>query len=378
MLTQGCLPARRPVNRAALLAATVVVALAGCGDGDDTGPSSPPESQIAAEAGVLEVEVDRRVELLSVLFRLAGAEPYRLAATPYARAADQHFAPFADHPAVAESVRLVAEHGISYDAVVELAVYLDDELRPAAPLEPLPPGLDPRWRGVDIESYLAKVRDFAAESAFEAFLKAQGDYHDAVEAAFAGYLAGRPVIEWFDKTLGELPSASYRAIPGLLTGGHGFGVSAEPAGGGVEVSPILFLESPDLAGVPQPTTLTLEYLAHELAHPYVNPIFDARVREMRSVAEPLFRQVEEQMRGQAYTSSSIMVNESVVRALTVVYLRQEVSEDEAQRSLAEQERLSFRWTAELAEAIADELERAGSLEPGPLFELTRRVLADAA
>ena len=47
----------------------------------------------------IDVGADARIELLSVLERLAGRPEYGVAATPYARAVDEWFAPFADDPA---------------------------------------------------------------------------------------------------------------------------------------------------------------------------------------------------------------------------------------------------------------------------------------
>ena len=352
--------------------ATVAIGLAACGGSDD-GQEAPATT--APEASTeFEVATDPRVELLSILFRMAGARPYDEAATPYAFAADEHFAEFAGDPAVTESAELVRRNGISYDAVVELAAHLNPSLAPAVPLDPLPPGLDPRWESVDIDGYLAQVRGFAAASDFEAFYEMQAEYRAEVEDAFTAFLAGKPVIDFFDSVFGPL-NASYRVVPGLLTGGFGFGTMARVPGG-LDVTDVAFLEAPDSEGVPHPTTRSLEFLVHEFAHSYVNPIFDPKADAMRASAEPLFRQFEQEMRDQAYTSYPIMVDEAVVRALTVVYLREQVGGDAAEASIAEQEQLSFAWTRELADAIEAELERSGRLEPAALVAITQGVFED--
>jgi hypothetical protein len=227
---------------------------------------------------------------------------------------------------------------------------------------------------VDLDAYLTEVRRFAAAGRFDAFYRAQSGYRGAVEKALRDYLAGREVVSWFDATFGKRPGASYRVVPGLLTGGFGFGRMARQADGGLDVAPVVFLESPDERGVPHPTALSLEHLVHELAHSYVNPIFDARARAMRPAALPLFRQVERAMRSQAYTSYPIMVNESVVRAITVLYLREHATDQDASRSLDKQRELSFLWTAALVDALAAERGRSsGRLEPAALVRATRQV-----
>jgi hypothetical protein len=362
---------------AMLLVWFAAIGVLGCGESDsDAGGGSEPQQPAAAArtSNEFHVAVDRRFELLSVLFRLAGVPPYADSKTPYALAVDNHFGRFGRHAAVAATGALAREHGISHDAPAELAAYLDDSMQPTRPLDPLPQGFDPRWKGVDIDAYLRQVRRFAADSLFDDFYRSQSEHHAAVEEALRAHLAETPVIDWFDETFGRRPDASYRVVPGLLTGGFGFGATAARSDGGLDVTQVVFLESPDERGVPHPTIRSLEYLVHELAHSYVNPIFDARVESMRASALPLFRAVAPAMRKQAYSSYPIMVNESVVRALTVVFLRERATEEEAQRSLEEQRELSFLWTADLVEALdAGRLRSSRRLDPEALVRITRQV-----
>lgn len=350
----------------------------GCGGSDGNEYAEPTQAAPPTESSSeFEIEVDRRVELLSVLCRMASVPPSQQAATPYALAVDEHFAPVRGHPAVTATGALAREHGISYAAPVELAAYLDDSFRPIRPLAPPPPGLDPRWEEVDLGAYLRQVRDFAAAARFDEFIESQSSHHTAVEDAYRDFLAGTPILGWFDSVFGERRRATYRVVPGLLTGDFAFGTTAESSDGTVDVAQVLYLESPNEEGLPQPTDRSLEFLVHELAHSYVNPVFDARVEEMRASALPLFEWVEAAMREQAYTRYPIMVNESVVRAVTVLFLRERVSEAAAQRSLDEQRRLSFFWTPELVEALDAELRNSGLLEPKPLVEIAQRVFTEA-
>ena len=93
----------------------------------------------------IRVAVDGRVELLSVLERLAGAPEYMQASTPYAAVVDRWFADHSGHQAVSMMRHLRATNGISYDAPMTLVPQIDDELNPVRPLSPLPHGVDPRW-----------------------------------------------------------------------------------------------------------------------------------------------------------------------------------------------------------------------------------------
>lgn len=75
---------------------------------------APAPGEPAAHGRASEIRVDRRVELVSIAFRLAGADEYRRAARmPYTDDVDRAFAAFADHPAIATTRMLRERHAIS-------------------------------------------------------------------------------------------------------------------------------------------------------------------------------------------------------------------------------------------------------------------------
>ena len=109
-------------------------------------PSKPP----------LQIRVDPRVELLSVLFRLAGNPEYNQGKVPtYTADVEKQFGPFREHAAVRLARKLRQSHGVSYDACMSMAVHLTDvdELQTIVPLSPWPAGLDRRWTPDDVEKF---------------------------------------------------------------------------------------------------------------------------------------------------------------------------------------------------------------------------------
>ncbi|HTJ82405.1 MAG TPA: DUF4932 domain-containing protein [Polyangiaceae bacterium] len=325
------------------------------------------------------MHVDANVELLSILCRLAGHPEYRRATGGYVDAVDAHFAPSKDHAAVAAMADLRAKYGISYDAPMDLAVYLDASFRPIRALSPLPPGLDPRFEKAPVDAFVASLGPFASAARFDAFMQAQAAHHRAVEDAMRGPIAGKDVIGWFDRVLGPKPKARYRVAPGLLTGPMAYGAFAVHEDGTEDIVQIMYLEDPDASGLPRPTSRTLEYLVHELAHSYVNPVFDAARRTMDPVSTPLFRTAAKAMNDQHYTTPDVMVNESVVRAVTLLFLHEHSTEEHERASLAEQERLGFRWTRDLVTALGEvRAGHGGKLPEGDLVSAARAVFERAA
>jgi hypothetical protein len=306
------------------------------------------------------VAVDPRIELLAILFRLAGSPEYVRAEGPYAAAVDARFASFRDHPAVQMSRELRRRHGIGYDALPRLAVQLDPGFHLAG-------SLPERWTATPVDAYLEAVRDFAARSDFRAFARAQAGYTAAVEERFRAFLGDKPIVDWFDGAFGRRAGTSYRLVPGLLTGPMSYGVAAKGA-----IVEVIHLEAPDADGLPRPGELTHGLLAHELAHSYVNPVVEAARWD---TAAPAYERVHDAMARQVYTTLPIFVDECVVRAVTALYLGDRAGVEAARRSVAEDERLSFRWTRDLAAALDAVRKRHGGRIPdAELVETARRIL----
>jgi hypothetical protein len=308
-----------------------------------------------------------------VLERLAGRPEYGAAATPYARAADEWFAPYAGDAAVVTFRELVLSHGIGYDAAMTLAAQLDENLEPVGTLAPLPEGLDRRWEGVDVANVLEDVRAFADTARFDEFMASQHEYVSAVEEAFRSFLASRPVLDWFDAVFGTLVSAGYHVVPGLLTGLMSYGVHA----GGDEIYAIMSLEAPDQRGIPALGLQTEEYLVHELAHSYVNPAVTEQVERFEGPS-PALDAAAPAMAQQHYPTREIVVQESIVRALTVLYLLDAVGDEAAGSSLEQQVRLGFVWARDLALALDAAIRAgAGTLTDEAMIDAAARVLMPA-
>jgi Domain of unknown function (DUF4932) len=282
----------------------------------------------------MQVRVDRRVELLSILFHLSGAEEYRGLDTPYRAAVDEAFAALRDHPAVASCRELRRKFGISYDAPVALAVSLDEELR----LREQP---GDRWRGAPVEEFLEQVRDFAAHAS--GFFDAQSGTFAKIEERISTAIAGAGIGEWFSRALGDPRRSQLVVVPGLLTGRWSYGATARD-----EIFQIVCLEDPDAEGLPRPTALTTGLVAHELAHSYVNPIVDLNERELTKAAGPIFERSKEAMRRHKYPSPKILVAESLVRAVAGFFTRDVLGEREASQLLRRDEASGFTWIRDLA------------------------------
>jgi hypothetical protein len=309
-------------------------------------------------AAAIDVRVDPRVELVTVMARLAGFDEYQ---TPgiadYDRAVDEHFAAFREHASIRLLRRLREDRGIGYNAPIELALAADgDTWSPAVELSPWPGTIDRRWDAAGARQFLAAAAQFERDTRAREFFAAQQPLYDQVQAAVSRNLRERLRSDWY---LARMPSrriSGFRVVPGLLAGNNSYGASLRYADGRELVFGIL-ATPPHRAGeaIGYPADAQLALLAHEFHHPYMNPWADAHAAILLPAAERLFRAVQPRMKALAYGEPRIMLYESLVRANTQRYLRQHGEDAVLRRAIREDRDKGFPWTPALAE-LFDSLE----------------------
>ena len=334
------------------LRSLLVLALVGCGTPSTPAPqtqTAPVPAAVAPPATArISVHIDRRVELVSIVCALAGFKEYTLGAVnPYRTAVINAFRPFLGHPAVAMARELREQHGIGHDAPMILAVHLDEQLE-LTNAEELPL-LDARWTGVDAAAYAAQLRDFATVSKLDAFMATHRAHYAAIEDTLGAAVEAEHPVEWFDAMFGKPKKATYTVVPSPMTGTYNFGVRATRSDGTLELYQLLAVDTP--TGLPVVNDELVYLLVHELAHSYINPVLAQHAAILGTPAAKLFERVQGQMKAQAYSTWQIMLDESVVRATTVVYLRDRKGDATAEATLAAERERGFLWTMELAELM---------------------------
>jgi len=310
-------------------------------------PAAGAQDRAASKPSRLPVvRVDPRVELFSVIFRLAGNPEYsqgRIKA--YADAVDQHFAKFRDHAAIKAARALRGTNGISFDAVAGMAIHVDKvpALLPLVPLDPLPRSLDPRWTPKDATRFLEAVRGFVRDSGFERFLAGQRELHALAEDARLG---------WFDEFFGVRQEADFELALGMLNGGGCYGPHVELKGGREQLYCILGVWESDAEGRPRFDASMLPTVVHEFCHSYANRLVDAHTAEFATAGPVLYERVAAAMKRQAYGNWQTMLRESLVRACVVRYQNAVQGAEAARKQIAEERGNKFLWIAELSDLLA--------------------------
>jgi hypothetical protein len=304
----------------------------------------------------LRVIVDPRVELLSLIFRLAGNPEYNMARVEsYAEDADKQFGKFRDDAVVNLARELCSTHGVSYDAVMSMAIHLTDAeyLKFKLPLQPWPDGLDKRWTAPDVSNFLASAQQFIKDSSFQKFIQQHRPLYQTTVARMQTLLDKEAHLEWFDAYFGQRPQAGFTVALGLLNGGGSYGPHFRAADGREELYCILGVWQTDKQGLPEFTRDTLPTVVHEFCHSYANPLIERHLAELQASGAALFEQVAGRMRSQAYGNGQTLLKESLVRACVIRYVRQYEGEEAARRAIQAEKRNGFLWMQEMSDLLGD-------------------------
>ncbi len=322
-----------------------------------------------AGEGKIEVRVDARVELMSIIFRLAGHPEYNTAPN-YAYLADveAHFRKFENHAVVQAARNLRRQNGVSYDAVASMALHLTDayELKERIPLDRPPKMLDGRWNQGGARDFLKKARQFVKDSDFKQFVEEHQQLYDETADTLRKRISERDYIAWFDEFFGARPTAKFLAIAGMLNGPGNYGPSVVFPDGSEEIYMVIGVGRVERSGRALFGRELVGLVVHEYCHSYVDQVVDKHMEQLIAASETLFPQVEQAMSRQAYGSWQTVMRESAVRACTVRYILKADGRGAARQAIDNEHARSFFWTGELVEVLA---EYESNREKYPTFDL---------
>jgi len=298
-------------------------------------------------------QVDPRVELMSIVMRLAGAEEYNMPASksPYSEEVDKCFSTFKTHEAIKAVKAIRFSTGVGYDAPMSLAVHLDDVRHLKLLINPTKPPttFDSRWKPQQTEEFLVKLRAFVKDTKFEEFIGSHQAFYKKACGKMDALLARFAFAEWSDGFFGPRPNGQMSVAIGLLNGGGNYGVSASLPSGKLIVEPVIGAWQFDKEGVPVFTNRISGLLIHEFSHTYANRLVLEHLTKLKAAGEKMFKANADQFRSQAYSGGETVLCESMVRACTVRFIRETGSKGDATRALLNEINNGFWWTDGLAD-----------------------------
>lgn len=319
-----------------------------------------------ANKTLLRVDVDLRVELFAIIFRLAGNREYNQGKLQnYISDIDDHFAPFREHQAIRHARQLREKMGVGYDVVMFRAIHMNDpyELKERVAFDA--PGGIPEQKGIpkpqarqfaaEIRSFLEDVRRFTVDAKVREFFDAHQKFYDAATQSLRLVVNKNVDANWLDRFYGKSPNADFIIVPLLANSETNFGPRLPDVEGGIkpEIYAILTTNKTDAKGMPVFDKGKVETLVHEFSHSYVNPLVLANGKDFESSGKIIYKQVEDAMIDQGDGDWQIMMFESIVRAAVIRYLLTHESKKAVESEIAAQRGKGFLIMPELVKLLGE-------------------------
>lgn len=331
--------------------------------GAQQAPSAGEAPSVRASASDLTPKIDERIEVLSIVYRLAGDPEFNAPPrTAYSRAVDRHFAAYAHHPFIAYVRRLnqtLDQNGDEVGAwdVASLALHVGN----APTFSPLVPAGDEGGReGWDSRILLrpemvAGLQQFYRDAECAAFFQSQAAYFQAVNSDVQRRSTSVNT-QWLERFFATPRTETYTSVLSLL-GGSDFGYVRVNFGDERRNTHTVFaLSAFDRQGLP--TGRDYEAMTrislHEGIHAYANQLVDQNLASLSPAAEALLARPEvwSRVRESFYNNAPFLLRESMVRAVAIKYAEENGGGAEArERAIAAEERAGFVWMRGLVERL---------------------------
>ena len=296
--------------------------------------------------------VDERVELISIVFRLAGSSEYSTSPlTGYTSDIDSYFAPYRSQPVVLLAKKLAETQDLGFDGVMQMAV----SLTPPPALKPIAPftakNTDPRWGAENATEFSRNLASFYKDSDFHAFFKAHQALYQLAEQRFVS-ITDSVNMGWFSSFFSNDSSEQFHFILGLNNGGN-YGPKVVLPGGKTVLYAIIGAGTPDANGDPVFNKGYLSLVIHEFSHSYINPLVERHLDQLNKLQQ-VYVLVEDQMKRQAYDNAQIMADESLVRACVIRYaIDSGEPRASTDRMIRDEEARGFFWTGDLVSILGE-------------------------
>jgi len=297
-------------------------------------------------------KVDKRVELLSIVFRLAGNKEYNATFfKKYTDKVENHFNEYREHELIKFAKELKEKKGISYDAVMSMAINLDDNLNPLIDFSTTLP--EKRWTKDDANKFNRLLKKFYKNADCEAFFRENEELFQEVSNRF------RPVyknldLNWFQSFYGKKADENFNIIISPGCGGGNYGPSLTLPDTKKKVFAILGVWKVDESGMPvYQEDEYLPTIIHEFNHSFVNLLLAKHKESFEDSGKEIYKTVEYEMsREQAYGNWQIMLNEALVRASVIKYFIDHGESDSAIQIMLNNElNKGFIWIKELVDEL---------------------------
>lgn len=302
-----------------------------------------------------EIKFNEGVELMGVVFRLAGMQEFQYNQAPtYMGCVDTYFSPYKDHP-VTDYVRLCRKEAhVAYDAVAAYGQHL--VISPDGTIsldhrevEGTDTSLD-RWPKEMQENMLTQLNAFYKDSDFHTWYTSVADYQQKAIEQFTKQVE-KIDFAWFDDYFyGNTRSTEKSIVLSVIIGPNNFGNSMRLKDGGEVICPTMGSCREDENGNPTYRGIA-GIIVHEFCHHYCNPLNEKHFSSMSKGTKNAFMPMKDRLTASAYPSPQIMQNETFVRSSVIRYTMSHSNTSNIDVAIAEEQENGFLLTRTEVETL---------------------------
>ena len=292
--------------------------------------------------------IDKRVELLSIVFRLAEKPEYSSKEfTLYTDRIEHHFGKYKNHELIQFTKSIMYENWIGYAQVMSMAIHLDNHLNLLPDVKDI--WQHTGWKKEDAEKFVVLLQQFEKDTEFEKFFSENTDlYSEAVKRFTPIY--EKMDLNWYHAFYGKELAETFLIIIGLGNWDCNYAVSLDYTNGHRNVYAFMGIWRIDSMGMPE--FRVNEYfpiILHEFNHSFAPQLPEnSKDHPLRESGEKIFSVVQGIMTEQVYPLWESMWNEAIVRAAVIKYMKDHNFEQpEIENEIKTQQSKGFFWIEEL-------------------------------
>lgn len=308
-------------------------------------------SLIFAQKIELKAKVDERCELLSTVFRLAGAEEYVTHKIPiYVDSIDRYFEPYKNHEIIDYCRTYRENYGVGYDAPMSLAVHLqiiDGKISLIPDVKEN--SLDSRWNRDYLPRFIELLNDFYTKTKFHNFFLSQSAFIEKVEQTATDYFK-KIDMEWYKNFYGEVPDGNFNLIIGLSNGSNNYGTKVQYLNNKEDLYAITICAIDSLNNPFFSDKWALNLIIHEFCHSFCNHLIIENYDKMKKKADEFYEIKQDVLNKQAYNNSQTMLYEILVRASVIKYMADHYPIN-PQKYFSNERNNGFVWIEELYNSL---------------------------
>jgi hypothetical protein len=273
---------------------------------------------------IKDVRVDERVELLSIIFNIAGAEEYNnLSLESYQNDINLYFKKYKNHELIKQTKKLIKQYDVGYDRVIEYALYTEIENNKLTFLKDVQDSKIDSILNVPegvSKTYLGLLNDFYKTTNFNLFFKQHDRLYSTAIQNFDTILNNIDT-KWFNDFFSTNTNEDYNVILFFCNYGHNYGPKINVSDVYDKIYSVIGVWDIDSLLMPIYPKENTDILIHEFAHSFCNPIIDSLYENIANIANEFYKIEEPIMKEYAYSNPKIILYENLVRATVIMYLK---------------------------------------------------------